>query len=148
MTTELRKAVEVFKALERHRQSGFSGWVWYSPGDSTKYRVHLIEATPVHADGPMEQVPVTRMLLVQVQVSAAVPKSVLIAEPGEWAKFTPEMWVDHGHPMGWWAAVRPLLAALSWTDEGYTSVEFETSDRDDMEYLLARQSRRQPARTW
>ncbi|HET9144118.1 hypothetical protein [Actinophytocola sp.] len=144
--TELRKAVEVFKALERHRQSGYSGWVWYSPGDSTRYRAHLIQATPVHADGPMEQVPMTRILLVQVIHDPVNPKSVLVHEPSEWSKFTPEMWVNLGHPMGWWAAVRPLLAALGWTDEDYSSVEFNRSDADDMDYLLRRQNRRQPAR--
>lgn len=134
--TELRKAVEVLKALERHRQSGFSGWVWYSPGDSTKYRVHLIQATPVHADGPMEQVPVMRVLLVQVVADPSNPKAVLINEPNEWHKFTPEMWVDLGNPPGWWAGVRPLLAALGWTAEDFSSIAFERGDNADMEYLL------------
>jgi hypothetical protein len=134
--TELRKAAEVFKALERHRQSGLSGWVWYSPGDSTKYRVHLIEATPVHADGPMERVPVTRMLLVQVINDPANPKALLINEPSEWNKFTPEMWVDLSYPPGWWAGVRPLLAVLGWTGEDNSSPDFQTGDNADMEYLL------------
>lgn len=143
--TELRKATEVFKALERHRQSGFSGWVWYSPGDSTKYRVHLIEATPVHADGPLEQVPVTRMLLVQVIADPSNPKAVLISEPNQWHKLTPEMWVDLGNPPGWWAGVRPLLAALDWTSEDFCSLEFQSSDNADMEYLLRP---RRPVRAW
>jgi hypothetical protein len=143
--TELRKAAEVFKTLERHRRSGFSGWAWYSPGDSTKYRVHLIEATPVHADGPMEQVPVTRMLLVQVIDDPANIKSVLILEPNQWARFTPEMWMEFGYPMGWWAAARPLLAVLGWTDADYSSPDFEKGDNADMEYLLRP---RRPARVW
>lgn len=146
--TELRKAVEVFRTLERHRRSGLSGWVWYSPGDSTKYRIHLIEAVPVHADGPMDRVPVTRMLLVQVIDDPRNPQGVLICEPTEWARFTPEMWVNLGYPMGWWAGVRPLIAALGWTDEHYSSVEFELSDKRDMDYLLSQRSRRQPVRAW
>lgn len=143
--TELRKAVEVFKALGRHRQSGFSGWVWYSPGDSTKYRVHLIEMVPVHADGPMESVPMTRTLLVQVETDPRNPKSVLVAEPSEWNRFTPEMWVQLGHPIGWWAGVRPLLAALGWTDEDYSSLDFRRDDNADMEYLLRP---KRPVRVW
>lgn len=143
--TELRKAAEVFKALERHRQSGFSGWVWYSPGDSTKYRVHLIQATPVHADGPLEQAPLTRMLLVQVIDDPSNIKAVLVNEPNEWHKFTPEMWLDLGNPPGWWVAMRPLLAELGWTDEGYSSPEYQSGDNADMEYLLRP---RRPARVW
>lgn len=143
--TELRKAAEVFKALERHRQSGFSGWVWYSPGDSTKYRVHLIQATPVHADGPLEQAPLTRMLLVQVIDDPSNIKSVLILEPNQWARFTPELWMQLGHPTGWWAAVRPLLAALDWTDADYSSPDFAKGDNADMEYLLRP---RRPVRAW
>lgn len=146
--TELRKAVEVMKALERHRQSGFSGWVWYSPGDSTKYRVHLIEATPVHANGPMEQVPVTRVLLVQVIDDPRNPKHVLITQPNEWDGYTPDMWLDFGHPAGWWAAVRPLLAVLNWTDSEFASIEFQSSDHSDMDYALRARSRRQPVRAW
>lgn len=143
--TELRKAAEVLKALGRHRQSGFSGWVWYSPGDSTKYRVHLIEMVPVHADGPMESVPTTRVLLVQVETDPRNPKSVLVGEPNEYNRFTPEMWVQLGHPVGWWAAVRPLLAALEWTEEDYSSPDFQRDDNADMEYLLRP---RPPARVW
>jgi hypothetical protein len=139
--TEMRSATEVFKALERHRQSGFPGWVWFAPGDHTRYRVHLIHMRPVHADGPKEQVPVTRVLLVQVETDPRNPKSVVIAEPGEYARFTPEMWVNHGHPPGWWGGVRPLLAALGWTDEGYDMPEFEPADAADIAYLIERAQR-------
>lgn len=140
---EMRKAAEVLKALERHRQSGFSGWVWFAPGDSTRYRVHMIHMVPVHADGPMEEIPVTRSLLVQVETDPRNPQSVLVAEPSEYNLFTPEMWLDHGHPPGWWAGVRTLLAALGWAAESYDMPEFRAEDADDITYLLNRKQRAQ-----
>lgn len=139
--TEMRKATEVLKALERHRQSGFSGWVWFAPGDSTRYRVHLIRMVPVHADGPMESVPVTRSLLVQVDTDPVNPKSLVITEPSEYNLFTPEMWVDYGFPPGWWSGVRPLLAALGWADEGYELPEYRAEDASDITYVVDRAGR-------
>lgn len=139
--TEMRKAAEVVKVLERHRHSGFAGWAWFAPGDSTRYRVHLIDMVSVHADGPMEQVPVTRALLVQVETDPRNPKSVVITEPSEYNRFTPEMWVDHGHPPGWWSGVRPLLAALGWADEGYELPEYRADDATDITYVAERVQR-------
>ncbi len=139
--TELRAAAEVFKALERHRQSGLSGWAWFAPGDATRYCVHLFHMVPVHADGPMEQIPVTRALLVQVETDPSNPKSIVITEPGEWSRFTPEMWVDYGFPPGWWSGVRPLLAVLGWADEGYELPEYRADDAIDITYVAERAQR-------
>lgn len=139
--TEMRKATEVVKVLERHRQSGFAGWAWFAPGDSTRYRVHLVTMVPVHADGPMEQVEVTRMLLVQVETDPLNPKTVVVLEPGDYNRFTPEMWVDYGFPPGWWSGVRPLLAALGWADEGYDFPGFQPSDAGDITYVVERAQR-------
>lgn len=146
--SELRKAVSVLEALERHRQAGRSGWAWYSPGDATKYRVHLIEAVPVHAS-PVEEAKVTRILVVQVMTNELAPKSILISEPYEWARFTPEMWLDLGLPVGWWRGVRPLLAALGWTEPSFDSVEFNDDDAADMAYAdRMRRQRVGAARAW
>jgi hypothetical protein len=134
----MRKAVEVLKALERHRQSGFPGWAWFAPGDSTRYRVHMIHMMPVHADGPMEQIPVTRSLLVQVETDPRNPKTVLVTEPGEYSLFTPEMWVNYGLPPGWWSGVRPLLAALGWAEEGYDCADYRPADAADITYVAER----------
>jgi hypothetical protein len=133
---ELRKAAEVFKALKRHRESGLSGWVWYSPGDATKYRVHLIQATPVHVT-PVEVAKVYQALLVQViDTDETNPKSLLITEPSEWNKFTPDMWLDLGFLPGWWPGIRPLLAVLGWTDDEFSLPEFNRRDADDIGYAL------------
>lgn len=147
--TELRKAATVLETLRAHAQAGRPGWAWYSPGDHTKYRVHLIEATPVHATGPLAEIEVARILLVQVQTSVANPKSVLIHEPSEWNKFTPEMWVNLALPLGWWPGVRPLLAALGWTDPAFGSPDFTDDDRNDITYAdRQRRNRVGAARAW
>ena len=142
--TELRKGFEAIGALERNRKSGFPGWVWFAPGDNTRYRVHLIHMVPVHAAGPMESAPVTRALLVQVEVDPRNPRSIVVAEPGEHTRFTPETWVQYGFPPGWWAGVRPLLAALDWTDQDYSSYEFQAGDAADITYVYNQQQRLRP----
>jgi hypothetical protein len=146
--SELRKAVSVLEVLERYRKAGKSGWAYYSPGDATKYRVHLIEAVPVHVK-PVEEAEVTRILLVQVETNELNPKSILIHEPYEWSRFTPEMWLNLGLPVGWWRGVRPLLAALGWAEPGFESVEFNDADSADIDYAdRQRRVRVGAARAW
>lgn len=146
--TEYRKAVAVLEALEDLAKAGRSGWAWYSPGDHTKYRVHLIEAIPVHVK-PVQEAEVYRALVVQVQTSATNPATVFVNQPNEWNKFTPEMWLALGLPVGWWAGVRPLLAALGWTEPGFDSVDFDEGARDDITYAdRQRRTRVGAARGW
>lgn len=146
--SELRKAEQVIESIRRSTQSGTPGWAWYSPGDSTKYRILLITAYPVHLARLEEAKPYNALLVQVIDTVPTDPKSVLVTEPSEYNKFTPDMWLDLGYPAGWWAAVRPLLAVLDWTDDQFSSQVFEPSDGRDIDYALTARNRRRPVRAW
>lgn len=95
----------------------------YAPGDSTLYRVSFITMWPID---PESQLPAQACLLVVMDGD-----TISILKPtSEHVMWTPERFIakfTHKR-MGWWPAVRPLLAALRWTPIGDRGVEFTPAD--------------------
>jgi hypothetical protein len=95
----------------------------YAPGDATLYRVALVTMWPAE---PESQLPAQTVLLVAVN-----GEMIAISKPGgATAQWVAENFaVKFGrHRLGWWPAVRPLLASLRWTPEAERSTTFEPTD--------------------
>lgn len=95
----------------------------YAPGDSTLYRVSLVTMWPVEAES---ELPVQTCLMVVMNgdtISILRPSTDIIM-------WTPERFIGKfgEKRMGWWPAIRPLLAVLKWTPLGDRSVEFSPAD--------------------
>lgn len=100
----------------------------WAPGDSTRYHVILLEHLLLAPCGPAREgkdgyatyVPgIEPYVGLLVQVGAGGGKSVLVPKPLH-RNYDAELWLEaFGRDwLGWWAGVRPLLAALGWsTDE-------------------------------
>jgi hypothetical protein len=126
---EIRNAAEAYEillnsALTTERAT----WIWWAPGDFTRYRVTLVNAIP------WVDVPGTRAMLV---VEVANDAIVLPYEPLR-------LWtIESFHARfgekyaGWWAGVRPLLAAFGWTSTRADDVAYSTDDAVEMGRLLA-----------
>lgn len=95
----------------------------YAPGDSTLYRVALVTMWPSE---PESQLPAQSVLLVAVDGEMiSIPRPV-----GPYSSWDAERFAAKfgTHQLGWWPAIRPLLAALRWTPESARSTTFEPTD--------------------
>jgi hypothetical protein len=134
MIKEIKDAAEARNALRR------GSWLYWAPGDATKYRVALIRAAPAlamyehllppHVEGEvMESFPhPILMLVIQVADGLLRRDSLVINAPDSFNLWNPVRWVERGFPPGWWAGVRPLLAELLWTDREYSGSKFRHDD--------------------
>lgn len=98
-------------------------FVLYAPGDSTLYRVALVTLWPAEAES---ELPAQLTLLVTMN-----DDTIVITRPrDEFTWWTPERFITRftDRRMGWWPAVRPLLATLRWTAPGDRSTEFSPAD--------------------
>lgn len=95
----------------------------YAPGDSTLYRVSLITMWPVEEESAL---PAQTCLLVVMDGD-----TITILKPqGAHVEWTPERFTAKfsQRRIGWWPAVRPLLAALKWTPKSDRSTDFTVID--------------------
>lgn len=95
----------------------------YAPGDSTLYRVSLITMWPVEEESAL---PAQLCLLVVMDGD-----TITILKPqNEFVMWTPERFNDKFGPrrIGWWPAIRPLLASLKWTPKSDRSTDFLAAD--------------------
>lgn len=95
----------------------------YAPGDATLYRVALVTLWPAEVES---ELPAQATLLVTMNGD-----TIALERPrDEFANWTPERFIAKftDKRMGWWPAVRPLLAALRWTAPGDRSVDFSPAD--------------------
>lgn len=105
--TEFKNATDIVRALNEYRDM----YAWWTPGDMTRYRVALVNALPYDTnDRKLEALLVT-----------SGRETVLVEKPqSASSSWTAQRWLDrHGERYaGWWAGLRPLLAALGWTQAG------------------------------
>lgn len=120
MTSEVKDASVALNALYEGR------WIYWAPGDHTKYRVMLVQALGPREENPRHAV---HALVVQVADGRYRQDSLVINEPEhEGDSWSPRQWVDRHYPPGWWAGIRPLLGALRWTEPEYNDPVFHGSD--------------------
>lgn len=95
----------------------------YAPGDSTLYRVSLITMWPVETES---QLPAQTCLMVAMNGDTLT----ILKPTGEHTLWTPQRFIAKftDKRMGWWPAIRPLLAVLKWTPPADRGTEFSAAD--------------------
>jgi hypothetical protein len=131
---QITSAAEVIRELRTSRvPQGAHGvtYALYAPGDMTLYRVALCVMWPIE---PESELSTNSYLLVTVDRD-----TIAIRRPrNEFTPWTLEQFITEftDKYCGWWAAVRPLLAALKWTPEHERSTEFEPTDWQSFSHLI------------
>lgn len=103
-------------------------WAWWAPGDFTRYRVTYVNALPE-------------------DVSFFTRHQLLIFEAGTQAltlPYTPHKpWTvesflrTHSEAYaGWWAGIRPVLAAFGWTSTRPSDLSYSANDANAIGRLL------------
>lgn len=102
-----------------------SSWAWWAPGDCTRYRV-IFTVAP-HIEGNF----FTTLLTFQVGDDCIT----LTRRRQPW---TPQLFLTAfgERYAGWWAGIRPVLAAFSWTDAQRADVKYNSRDADEIGLLL------------
>jgi hypothetical protein len=102
-----------------------STWEWWAPGDCTRYRVFLTYAP--HVDGNFF------ITLLTFQVG-----DDFITLTRRRQLWTPQLFlkVFGERYAGWWAGVRPVLAAFNWTDVRPNDFTYNSADVDVIGQLL------------
>lgn len=123
---QITSATEVISKLKTSRipqDAHGVTFALYAPGDSTLYRVSLVAMWPVESES---RLPVQTCLMVVMNGDIIS----ILRPPADAVMWTPERFISKfgEKRMGWWPAVRPLLAVLKWTPSGDRNVEFSPSD--------------------
>lgn len=129
---ELCDATEVVNAV----RDG-DAYVYWAPGDSTLYRVTLVRAHSSSLDALSEADDLVALLVMLGRRD--VRDNVVLERPHHGGRgWSPEMFANrvHDNRLGWWPAVRPLLAALGWTEPEYSEVTYRAEDAVDLQQLL------------
>lgn len=110
----------------------------WAPGDATVYRVAALRAVAYDARYSFDRDADLVALVVLLGGSGPGPALVVTAPTSEVTLWTPQNFLNsYGRDfVGWWPGVRPLLAALSWTDAAHGSLAYESSDVDELSDLL------------
>lgn len=115
--------IEALRTARVPKDARGVSYVMYAPGDATLYRIGLVTLWP--AD-PESELPAQTVLLVSVNGDMiAISKPIMSYSPWVVDRFAATFGTGR---LGWWAAVRPLLAALRWTPEDDRSTEFSPTD--------------------
>lgn len=123
--------IETLKAARVPKDAKGVSYVLYAPGDATLYRVACVVLWP--AD-PNSELSTQSTLLVSMNGDMiAIPKPAMSYAPWIVDRFVQMFGVNR---IGWWAAVRPLLAALRWTPETDRSTEFSPTDWSLISHLV------------
>lgn len=123
---QITSAAEVIIKLKRShipRDAHGVTFALYAPGDSTLYRISLITLWPVESDS---ELPAQTCLLVAMNGDTLT----ILKPAGDHMLWTPERFIAKftDKRMGWWPAIRPLLAALKWTPAGDRDSAFSPAD--------------------
>jgi len=131
MTVELSNATEVAKVI-----GDGNVHVHWAPGDGTRYRVVLVNTVDFGVFDALDRNHDFTALMVMVGSNLA---ALVLTRPhhgdNEW---TAERFLNQfgERYAGWWAGVRPLLAALDWTAEACSSLDYDPGDAARIGELL------------
>lgn len=130
--SELHDANEVIQIA-----AGNDVHVIWAPGDATRYQVWV---TRTVAYGPYAALdPANDRTFLMVMV-VSDPRALVFNQPFDVGDaWSPERFLrQFGHQFaGWWAGVRPLLAALCWTTTECSSRDYDPNDAAVIGQLLA-----------
>jgi hypothetical protein len=120
---ELRDAAEVVDFIR-----GGSVFAFWAPGDATLYRVTMIKAVEFGLNAMTDEADMHALLV--VVGDAGYRQHLLVPAPAGDRRWTVQSFVrafgvDYA---GWWAGVRPLLAALGWTPSDQRELDYDPND--------------------
>lgn len=103
-------------------------FVYWAPGDATVYRVTLVKAVEFGLNAMSDQADVHALLMLVGR--EGYRQHLLVPAPARDRSWTAQSFVrafgvDRA---GWWAGVRPLLAALGWTPEDQRGLRYDPND--------------------
>jgi hypothetical protein len=110
-------------------QGGMFGY--WAPGDATVYRVAYGSWWPLTGQVLSDSVVECALIITIGRGRVATPGSTLIVSkpPPELPWSAGRFYATFGSEYaGWWAGVRPLLAALGWVTSECTRLEYEPTD--------------------
>ncbi|MGW5721369.1 hypothetical protein ACWEVP_34685 [Amycolatopsis sp. NPDC003865] len=108
-------------------------WAWWAPGDATRYHATLINAAPSATMVGTAPDGTFRALVITIDLFTSRPISIVIPRPtDDEDRYTAEEWVFRRFPGGWWAGIRPLLAALGWTPTTDRDTSYRSTDHRDI----------------
>lgn len=131
---EIRDAQLLHQALTEKDEDDkrfASRWAWWAPGDFTRYRVAHVVAYP-HEFDPLGQ---AHFLLVSVGGELS---TISISRPRDSRLWTPKLFLTaYGEShAGWWAGIRPVLAAFDWTATRADDLAYDSRDANEIGRLL------------
>ncbi len=132
--TELRLARRVVDAI----RDG-DAYVQWGPGDGTIYRVALLRFVRHDGGGALNHDEDLVALLVLVGDHELGAHLLVRAPRADYDRWTARSFVRAFgvRYAGWWPGVRPLLAALGWTGEGYASPTYDPRDAAEVVTCVA-----------
>jgi hypothetical protein len=109
--------------------------IYWAPGDCTRYTVALLKMRPFEYLHGYRMPNITMLFVSSAGLSLVIPKPQT-----EYTFYSVEhFFTKFGERyMGWWGAVRPLLAGLGWTPSDERNTEFAVSDAARIGDLLRR----------
>ena len=127
--TEIKSARELHTALttrpEPHALT-HAAWVWWAPGDCTRYRVTYVCAR-YHEGNAF--IPLLAFEVAGHYVTLSRSRQLWTA-----ASFLAEFGERYA---GWWAGIRPVLAAFGWTSTRVDDLAYSPGDATEIGRLLA-----------
>lgn len=130
--TEINDARELHRVLTAKQEGDkrfASRWAWWAPGDFTRYRVLNVVAYPPEFKPHLGQV--------HGLVFSAGLDNIIISRPGS-TPWTPELFLTRFGEQyaGWWAGIRPVLAAFNWTATRADDLAYDSRDANEIGRLL------------
>lgn len=132
---ELHDATDVVYAT----RSG-DAYAYWAPGDATVYRVGLCFWHRYGLDALSGEDDL--VALVVMVGSYGVDKHLVLPQPrADHDAWTPSAFARAfgDEYLGWWAGVRPLLAAFGWTDDEHADVAYRPQDAVEIASLTTRE---------
>lgn len=125
---EVSDALELQRSLTTRSGVRHAAWEWWAPGDATRYRVTFVVAQHVLGSA------------YHAFLTFEVGDDVITLRHGVDNPWTPERFLaafgeDYA---GWWAAIRPVLAAFQWTSTRVDDVTYDARDAVEIGELLTR----------
>lgn len=124
--TEIRSAAELRAQLGTREGIQHSAWAWWTPGDFTRYRVTFVVAPYVEGGSFVSF------------LAFEVGRDVIVLRHDRFTPWTAEMFLARfGEKYaGWWAAIRPVLAAFDWTSVRADDLAYSSQDAVAIGMLL------------
>jgi hypothetical protein len=130
--SEIHDARELHRVLTAKQEGDkrfASRWARWAPGDCTRYVVLHVVAYPDGFDVAGQ---------VHCLVISSGGKQIVIPRFNGMNRWTPELFLrKFGEKYaGWWAGVRPVLAAFNWTSTRADDLTYNSRDADEIGKLL------------